>query len=149
MPTACFAIGAAVGVGQSQQELAFRGAPHLLDDEPGLYELLCDAWRSELGADLCQQVLALLEVNGDISIGERHVDGLLGPQTHFYPLFVLVPEGDVAESIRIEVGTHLLVEHMQYVPVELGGHARRVVVGGHEPCSILDQVRSEQERIIA
>ena len=37
--------------------------------------------------------------------------------------------------------------HAQHVAVELGGDARGVVVGGHEPARVLHQVGAEQERV--
>jgi hypothetical protein len=56
----------------------------------------------------------------------------MGAQSHFDPLFGRVPEGHVVERGQIEIGVEVGVDDGQYVPIERGGDARAVVVGGDE-----------------
>ncbi len=60
----------------------------------------------------------------------------------------LVVAGDVLESVEVEVGAQLAVQHRQHVLVELGGDAAGVVVGGLEAFPSLDQVGAEQEPVL-
>ncbi len=59
-----------------------------------------------------------------------------------------VPDRHVLEGVDVEVGVEPGVEHVQHVPVELGGDAGRVVVGAHQPVRVLHQIGAEQERVL-
>ncbi len=114
-------------------------------DEAGFAELALDPFGGEFRADLGQEILPFVEVHDEAGAGQRHLGGLLGAQPHLDPLLVLVPQGDVAEPVRIEVAPELLVEHAEHVAVEVGGDAGSVVIGGDEPLSVLDQIGADEQ----
>lgn len=55
----------------------------------------------------------------------------------------------MCEQIRVEVPAQLIVQHMQYVLIELRSDASRVVVGSDQSLPILYQIRTEEERVVA
>ena len=63
----------AVGVGQREEELPLVGSPHAVDHEARGAQLFLEPLRGELGADLGQQVLTLVEVNGDPGLAQCDV----------------------------------------------------------------------------
>ena len=73
----------------------------------------------------------------------------LRAQAHLDPLALAVEERDVLEGVDVEVGAELAVDDVQDVAVELGGDARRVVVGGLEHRRVLDEVGAQQEVVVA
>jgi hypothetical protein len=54
----------------------------------------------------------------------------------------------VRKVVRIEISPELLVENQKDVPVELGRHAGGVVVGRDEAPTVLDEVGTEEERVV-
>ena len=71
-----------------------------------------------------------------------------GAQPHLDPLAASAShDRHVLELVDVEVRRQLPVDDPQHVAVELGGHARRVVVRAQEPAGVLDQVGAEQERV--
>ena len=67
--TSAARLASAVRVGQREEELAVLGAPHPLDHEAGGGQLALDPLGRELGADLGEQILALVEADGDAGVG--------------------------------------------------------------------------------
>jgi hypothetical protein len=121
------------GCARVREELSLFSAPHPLDHKAGFGELAFHSLRGELGTDLGEEVFTLIEADRDTGARERDFARCIRPEAHFDPLFVLVPEGDVPEMLRIEVAAELLVEHIQHVSVEVRRHACRIVVGRDEP----------------
>ena len=68
-------------------------------------------------------------------------------QPHLDPLGPRIPDRDVLECVTVEVRAELGVEHGQHVLVEGGGHAGRVVVGGHQDSRVFHQVGAEQQGV--
>ena len=49
---------------------------------------------------------------------------------------------------QLEVGTELSVHHGEEVEVELGRHARGIVVGAQQPAPVLDEVTAEEDGVL-
>src|ERR1700716_239372 len=52
------------------------------------------------------------------------------------------------EGRGTEIGVHPAIDDLENVPVELRGHAARVVVGGLEHLDVLDQIEPQEESVL-
>ncbi len=102
---------------------------------------------AELGADLGAQLFAVGELDVEGESLDPHALRALGTQAHLDPFVGRVPDRDVRERVGIEVGVELAVHDPQHVAVEVGGHARGVVVRGDEPVGALHEIGAEEEGV--
>ncbi len=111
-------------------------------------ELGGQAVPGELGADLGAHLLVLGE--GHRQVQRADVNPLVadGAQAHLDPGVLRVPSGHVGEPTRVEVGVEFVIDDRQDVAVECGRDAGAVVVGGHQPVWILDQVAAQQQHVV-
>src|SRR5438270_10468577 len=98
--------------------------------EPCLGQLPNELLTPELRRDLGVQLLAALE--DDVEAERCDPDFLLpgGLKAHLDPFVLGIPNGDVLEGAKVDIGLELAVENRQDVPVEGSRYACRVVVGG-------------------
>ena len=52
----------------------------------------------------------------------------------------------MVEGVDVEVSPEFTVEYVQHIAVELGGHASRVVVGGHHHRGVGDHPGAQQQQ---
>ena len=111
--------------------------PGVLHDEAVLPELVGHRLDGELGTDLSPEFVASGKCQFLIKPGDGDGLGSVGAQPHFDPAVLGIPQGDVIETKRIEVGTQRLVEHSECIAVELSRYSSGVVVGRDESVGVL------------
>jgi len=124
-------------VGDREEELAVARTPHAVEDEVSCLELGGEAIGGEFGADLGEQVLAAVELDGEVEGTDVHRWGERARSRISIQASSAFPGRHVVEGGRVEVGVELTVEHGEHVAVERGCDPGSVVVGGHDARRVL------------
>src|SRR5439155_15844126 len=78
----------------------------------------------------------------------RYVDRLSASahEMHLDAAPLAVVERPMAERVDIEVRQELAIDAREQIEVELGGHARGIVIGGIENVGVLDEIDTDDKR---
>src|ERR1051325_300259 len=120
--------------------------PHRLQiEEP---ELLLDASRVELPADLDQNFFPFAPLERSIEGSEIDLLCLGGNGVHFDLPELGIEPGLVNHFRQIEVGAGETVDHGKYIQDEFSRYAPGVGIGSFEDANIFQAIDAEQEKIV-
>src|SRR5580765_407646 len=142
------ACGGRVGKHERNREVARTVGPPRLDPKPGLTRLELEPLAAELRADLDPERLACFERQVEIETVER--DGVCLPraQAYVHPFVLRIPARLVDEALLLERPVQLPVDGGESVADERLSNPPSVVVRRLQSRNVLDEVDSEQKRIV-